>query len=105
MPGQSQTEILIDTSTVRVRILTLDKGNAIPWHHHTQVIDHTVCLEGEIEIHLQGPEETLTLTPGQRHQIQPKRIHTIVNPGEITARYLLIQGVGEYDFVAASENV
>jgi quercetin dioxygenase-like cupin family protein len=104
MPGQSQTEILINTPTVRVRILTLEKGDTIPWHHHTRVTDHTVCLEGEIEIHLQGSEETLTLTPGERHQMLPGRIHTIVNPGEKTARYLLIQGVGEYDFVAASEN-
>jgi quercetin dioxygenase-like cupin family protein len=104
MPGQSQTEILIDTPTVRVRILTLEKGDAIPWHHHTQVIDHTVCLEGAIEVHLQEPEETFTLNPGQHHQIPPKRTHTIVNPGETPARYLLIQGVGEYDFVAATEN-
>lgn len=100
MPGQSHTQILIDTPTVRVRILTLEKGDVIPWHHHTQVIDHTVCLEGAIEIHLQGPEETLTLTPGNHHQIQPKRIHTIINPSEAPARYILIQGVGEYDFIA-----
>jgi len=89
---------------VRVRILTLEKDDAIPWHHHTQVIDHTVCLEGEIEIHLQGPEETLTLSPGMRHEVQPHRIHTIINPSEAPARYILIQGVGEYDFVAAPEN-
>ena len=104
MPGQSQEEILIDTPTVRVRILTLEKGSAIPWHHHTRVTDHTFCLEGEIEIHLREPEEILTLTPGEHHQIQPHRIHTIVNPTETPARYLLIQGVGEYDFVGAPEN-
>lgn len=104
MPGQSQEEIIIDTSNVRVRILTLDKNSAIPWHHHTQVTDHTVCLEGEIEVHLKEPDETLTLTPGQHHQIPPKRIHTIVNPGENPARYLLIQGIGEYDFIAAPGN-
>jgi quercetin dioxygenase-like cupin family protein len=99
MPGQSHEETLLHTPDVRIRIMTLEKGNTIPWHIHTQVTDHTVCLEGEIEVHLRDPEDSLTLTPGQYHEIPAKRPHTLLNRGEASARYLLIQGVGAYDFV------
>jgi quercetin dioxygenase-like cupin family protein len=99
MPGQSGEEAIINTPDVRVRILTLEEGDAIPWHHHTMVTDHTFCLEGEIEVRFQEPKEKVTLTPGKRCEIQPNRIHTIVNPYETPAKYLLIQGVGDYDFV------
>jgi quercetin dioxygenase-like cupin family protein len=99
MPGQSHEEILLSTPDVRVRILTLEKGDTIPWHIHTQVTDHTFCLEGEIEVHLRDPEESLTLAPGQHHEVLPNRPHTILNRQETPARYLLIQGVGAYDFV------
>jgi quercetin dioxygenase-like cupin family protein len=99
MPGQSHEETLLQTPDVRVRIMTLEKGDTIPWHTHTQVADHTVCLEGEIEVHLRDPEESLTLTPGKHHEVTPMRPHTLLNRGETPARYLLIQGVGAYDFV------
>jgi quercetin dioxygenase-like cupin family protein len=99
MPGQSKEEILLNTPDVRVRILTMEKGDTIPWHIHTLVTDHTFCLEGEIEVRLREPDEVLILAPGQHHKVVPKRPHTIVNLHEIPARYLLIQGVGSYDFI------
>ena len=101
MPGQSQEDTLLTTPDVQVRILTLESGDSIPWHHHTLVTDHTICLEGEIEVRLQEPEECFTLKPGQRHETPPNRIHTIVNQRDTPAKYLLIQGVGEYDFIRA----
>jgi len=99
MPGQSHEETLLQTPDVRVRIMTLEKGDVVPWHTHTQVTDHTVCLEGEIEVHLRDPEESLTLTPGQVHEVSPQRPHTLINQCDTPARYLLIQGVGAYDFI------
>ncbi len=99
MPGQSKQEEIIMTPDVRVRIMTLEPEDEIKWHHHTNVTDNAFCLEGAIDIRLREPDETVTLTPGERHEVKPGRAHAVVNIGSYTSRYLLVQGVGAYDFV------
>ncbi len=100
MSDNPNTETILQTPEVRVRILTLEKGESTPWHHHTQVTDTMFCLEGRIEVSLQDPEETYYLSCGDRCEVKPPRKHTVFNMSESVSRYLLVQGVGEYDFVA-----
>ncbi len=104
MPGQSKEETIISTPEVRVRILTLEKDNVIKWHYHTNVTDNTFCLEGNIEVRFQEPEESLTLSPGDHCEVKPHRIHTVINLNETPSKYLLVQGVGKYDFVEVGKN-
>jgi Cupin domain len=56
-------------------------------------------LEGSIRIFLQDPKEKVELTPGQSFSVPPKRPHLVTNAGETSAVFLVLQGVGEYDFV------
>ncbi len=92
-------EILIQTENVRVRVMKLLPGEATPWHFHQQVTDHMVCLTGLIEVHLREPEAEYPLQPGQRCLVEVRRVHQVVNPStEDGASYLLIQGIGRYDF-------
>jgi len=67
---------------VLVREYTLDPGEAIPWHRHTQVSDYYYGLEGTV-------------------LVNPPTVHHVSNPGRAPCRFLLIQGVGKYDFVKA----
>lgn len=99
-------EILLQTSDVRVRVMALAAGAATDWHRHSQVSDQMVCLEGRIRVELQGPEsELLQLKPGNRCLVPVGRVHRVANAGSETARYLLVQGVGTYDFIpVAVEN-
>jgi len=94
-----EDEVLLETDDVRVRILHLSVGGVTPEHYHTEVTDHIVCLEGQIEIRLQTPEEDAILNPGERIEIPPRRVHTVINLGARSSKYLLVQGVGKYDFV------
>jgi len=32
-----EEEVLIKTDRVRVRIMELEEGEALPWHHHSEV--------------------------------------------------------------------
>lgn len=50
-----------------------------------------------------------TRSPAARHEVEagqsatvtPPTIHHVSNPGKRACRFLLIQGVGKYDFVKA----
>jgi hypothetical protein len=39
------------------------------------------------------------LAPGETYTVKPKRAHLVTNAGESSATFLVLQGVGEYDFV------
>ncbi len=91
-------EILVKTNDVSVRILGLKPGEALPWHYHSEVTDYIFALEDEIEVGLRSPDEELRLKPGQKYTITTGRVHRVMNPLNINNKYLLIQGVGKYDF-------
>jgi quercetin dioxygenase-like cupin family protein len=102
-PRFDEIEWIARTDTVGVRVNTLGPGRATPWHFHTSVADDVFCLETPVEIGLRDPDETVTLAPGQRQHIAPGRVHRVVNRGPGTARYLLVQATGPYDFNAVPE--
>ena len=91
-------EVLIQTDNVSVRILELEAGEGLPWHHHSEVTDHIFALDGEIEVQFRSPEKKVALTPGQRCEVPTGRVHRVVNMCQRKTKYLLIQGVGKYDF-------
>ena len=91
-------EELIKTDDVSVRILELETGEALPWHSHSEVTDHIFALDGEIEVQFRSPDEKITLAPGERCGVPTGRVHRVVNLCKRKTKYLLIQGVGKYDF-------
>ena len=56
-------------------------------------------VSGAIRIFLQQPKEEVRLTPGQTYSVPPKRPHLVTNAGDTSAVFLVLQGIGEYDFV------
>ena len=99
----SESEVLIKTENVRVRIMTLRPHEVNDWHYHTEVTDDFFCLTGDILIRMKAPKEERKLTPGQRCQIKIGVIHQVENPNDFEALYLLVQGIGKYDFNAINE--
>ena len=88
-------------SDVLVREYTLDPGEAIPWHRHTSVSDYYYGLEGTVLIETRDPAARHELRVGQKTQVAPPTVHHVSNPGRSPCRFLLVQGVGSYDFVKA----
>jgi len=91
-------EVILDSENVRVRILVLEGGQATAWHFHTAVIDRMLCLEGKVAVEYRDPSECVELCPGERCEVAVERVHRVVNLTTDTAKYLLVQGVGRYDF-------
>jgi quercetin dioxygenase-like cupin family protein len=91
-------EVILETDDVRVRVLALEEGQATAWHFHSLVTDRMLCLEGAISVEFRDPAAAVALDPGGRCEVRAGRVHRVVNLASTTARYLLVQGVGRYDF-------
>jgi len=96
-------EILIETPDVRVRIMTLESGKATSWHYHTEITDSMFCLDGPVVIEYREPHDRVELINGQHCSVCVKRVHRVINLSKQTTRYLLVQGVGRYDFNVVEE--
>lgn len=89
---------IIRTDNVLVRVMKLAKDASTGWHYHTEVSDHFVCLNGVVQVEARNPDELVILHPGQRAEIKPPQVHRVINTHTDKSEYLLIQGVGIYDF-------
>ena len=88
---------------VLVREYTLDPGEAIPWHQHTEVSDYYYGLEGVVVVETRHPAASHEILVGQSATVTPPTVHHVFNPGTQPCRFLLVQGVGKYDFVKAGD--
>ena len=91
-------EVILETGNVRVRIMILDANEATAWHFHSEVIDRMLCLQGSIVVEYQDPREVVELACGERCEVAVTRVHRVTNLSPETVKYLLVQGVGRYDF-------
>jgi mannose-6-phosphate isomerase-like protein (cupin superfamily) len=83
----------------RINELTISPSQKVPWHYHTKTKDIFFVLEGEITIYLREPKEMKCLLPGEIFEVGPKRPHLVANSGTESATFLVLQGIGEYDYV------
>jgi quercetin dioxygenase-like cupin family protein len=86
-------------SDVQARLFTLAPGETIPWHYHSAVTDWYFVLEGALSIETRAPADRRELAIGESYQIVPKTVHLIANRSDTDTRFLLVQGVGVYDFL------
>lgn len=86
---------------VLVREYTLDAGEVIPWHRHSAVSDYYYGLEGTVVIETREPPARHELKAGGTATVVPPTAHRVSNPTGAACRFLLVQGVGQYDFVKA----
>lgn len=84
---------------VLVREYTLDPGETIPWHRHSNVSDYYYGLEGRVVIETRDPAAHHELGAGQSATVTPPTVHLVSNRTAVPCRFLLIQGVGKYDFI------
>jgi len=81
----------------RINELQISPTQQVPWHYHSQVQDTFYVLEGELRLFL--PKEEVRLRPGESYTVPPRRPHLVTNGGKSSATFLVLQGIGEYDFV------
>ena len=93
-------ELVAEGADLRVQVLTLDAGQCVPWHYHTEISDSFVCLEGPMVGEKRAPRHVYRLLPGERCAVPPKTAHYVRGEADGACKFLIVQGVGVYDFVA-----
>lgn len=94
------TETVAEGADMMVSVLTLGPGQAVPWHYHSEITDTFVCLEGELVVETRAPRAEHRLRPGERCAIGPMTAHHVHGRDGAACRFLIVQGVGVYDYVA-----
>ena len=92
-------ERIAETAGLRVSILTLASGDEVPWHKHTDVNDQFFCKDGAMCIETRMPASATTLEKGDTLKIPCGQPHRVMGLKGGSCQFLIIQGVGEYDFV------
>ena len=84
----------------RITELQISATQQVPWHYHNHVQDTFYVLRGRLRLFLREPKEEISLSPGETYSVRPGRPHLVANGGDTSAVFLVLQGVGEYDYVA-----
>jgi quercetin dioxygenase-like cupin family protein len=79
--------------------LQLSPTQTVPWHFHTTIADTFYVLEGQMRLFLQKPKEEVRLGPGGSYTAVAGRPHLVTNAGTTSLTFLVLQGMGEYDYV------
>jgi quercetin dioxygenase-like cupin family protein len=91
-------EIVAATPELRMVVLTLGRGQEVPWHWHSNVVDHVICLEGPMVVETRAPRERFELEPGGRCNVPAKRAHRVSGKEGGPCKFAILQGLGAYDF-------
>lgn len=83
----------------RISELQISPTQQVPWHCHSHIQDTFYVIEGSLRIFLRDPREEVRLGPGETYSVRPRRPHLVANAGEHSATFLVLQGIGEYDYV------
>lgn len=94
-------EVLAMTDTLRVNILTLAAGQEVPWHYHSEIADTFVCLDGALSVETRDPETRRFLGVGESCTVPPRTAHRVTGQRGGRVRFLIVQGVGTYDYCPA----
>lgn len=83
----------------RITELQLSPTQSVPWHLHNNVSDTFYVLEGHMRLFLQQPKQEVRLNPGESFCAAAGRPHLVTNGGDHSMTFLVLQGVGAYDYV------
>ena len=83
----------------RISELQISPSQRVPWHYHTHIQDTFYVLRGRLQLFLRDPNEEVRLEPGETYSVRPGRPHLVTNAGDASATFLVLQGIGEYDYV------
>ena len=100
LPETIRTEMIMESADMRAQILSLAAGQHVPWHYHSTITDVIICLEGPMVVETRAPRARHQLQPTEQCAVPPMTAHYVHGLDDGPCRYLVLQGVGKYDFVA-----
>lgn len=86
----------------RISELQISPTQTVPWHLHTNIDDTFYVVAGKIRLFIREPHENIRLAPGDSYCVKAGRPHLVTNEGDTSATFVILQGIGEYDYVPFS---
>ena len=83
----------------RINELQVSPTQRVPWHFHNNIRDPFYVIEGQLRLFMREPKQQVQLGPGDTYSVPPRRPHLVTNCGDGSATLLVLQGIGEYDYV------
>lgn len=83
----------------RITEMRLSPTQTVPWHCHSNIGDTFYVLQGRLRLFLQSPKQEVQLGAGESYAVTAGRPHLVTNAGDTSMTILVLQGVGEYDYV------
>jgi len=83
----------------RIAELQISPAQMVPWHYHTNIQDTFYVIEGHLRLFLRDPKQEVRLSAGETYSVLPRRPHLVTNGGDGSATFVVLQGIGEYDYV------
>jgi quercetin dioxygenase-like cupin family protein len=83
----------------RIAEIQISPTQKVPWHYHTNVQDTFYVIEGRLRLFLRDPKEEIRLGPGETYAVAPRRPHLVTNGADASTTFLVLQGIGAYDFI------
>ena len=96
-------EVIAKVKDLRASILTVGPGQSVPWHHHSEITDTVFCIEGPMQVETRSPNKKRILAPGDTTAIAPGKPHRVSGVDGHRCKFLIIQGVGDYDYVPETD--
>ena len=96
-------ETLAEVPGLRVRLLTLLKGQIVPWHYHSTTTDTFFCMRGPMRILTRAPAASHTLYDGDTLAVSPGTPHFVEGITAAGCQFMIVQGVGKYDYVPVND--
>ena len=94
-----QRETIAEATDLRVRLLALGEGQCVPWHYHNNITDTFFCMEGPMQVSTRDPDGVHVLEPGGTFAVAPRVAHQVAGVDDRPCKFIVIQGVGVYDYV------
>ena len=92
-------ELVAEAPGLRVQELTVGPDQCVPWHHHSEITDTFFCLEGEVVLETRAPSGVQRISVGQQASVPPRQPHRVTAAGGVRCRFVIVQGVGTYDYL------
>ena len=96
-------ETIAEAPNLRVRLLSLGEGQCVPWHYHNNITDTFFCMQGPMQVTTRNPDKIHVLEPGGTCAVGPGTPHLVTGVNEQPCTFMVVQGVGVYDYVPAEE--
>src|SRR5262245_26866531 len=87
----------------RIAELQISPTQKVPWHYHTKVRDTLDVGTGASRSFLQRAKEEVRPMQGETYSVPPRRPPLVTNAGETSVVFLVLQGIGDYDFVPLAD--